>query len=145
MDSLKKRLRKFRSLEELKALASRLFQKNPQVLNDAEILLERFPSERDATSELRHFILRTVTDAIDRKVANLPRHLENYVSFCDLIYVMQRSHDRVWHTIRLKGANHVLLVDQGSQIRGPRFTCSIFSARQHLKKWKKLSINYVQI
>ena len=103
MDSLKKRLRKFRSLEELKSLSGRLFQKNPQILVNVENLLESVYNERDAASELRHFILRTVTDAIDGKVANLPRQLENYVSFCDLIYVMQRSHDRVWHTIRLQG------------------------------------------
>jgi len=107
MDSLKKRLRKFRSLKELKSLSERLFQKNPQILANVENLLESVSNERDASSELRHFILRTVTDAIDRKVDNLPRHIENYVSFCDLIYVMQRSHDRVWHTIRLQGMDFV--------------------------------------
>lgn len=97
-----RQLRRFRTESDVQHLAQRLFQKDPNILEEFTSLVNSTPYGR-RLPEARHFIVSTIDGAVNNAKASqvLPTNVENYVSFCDLTWTLRHSDRHQWHTFQL--------------------------------------------
>merc|ERR1712223_1040646 len=108
-----RQLLKFKKVEELLFLASRIFQKEPQIYDSVEKSQESSLSKSEVAGAVRQCLFTYISDIIqnvnafnssrlDSSAISLPRKWENYIAFCDLVFVARNISRMNWSTYVLQ-------------------------------------------
>lgn len=98
---LSRHLRRFDSVSKIRVLASKLFQKEPDLIRGLDQLVERVAKPYQL-HESRSYVQQTILRVLSHPgTHSLPSHLEAYLAYMDLCWI-GITHKTKWFTYKLQ-------------------------------------------